>query len=134
MDRIAVIDADIILYKACRVAEEEVNWGNDQYVLWSNLNLVKTIIDDQIDLIVDEMEADRSILCFSDKNNYRKEINPEYKANRREKKGATLSEFKFDDGISSKDLSKFLENLQEEHHHRFCGEAVCNIVIDTTQE
>ena len=83
MDRVAVIDADIILYKACRVAEEEVNWGNDQFVLWSNLNLVKTIIDDQIDLIVDEMESDRSILCLSDKNNYRKEINPEYKANRR---------------------------------------------------
>ena len=83
MDRIAVIDADIILYKACRVAEEEVNWGNDQYVLWSNLNLVKTIIDDQVDLIVEQMEADRSILCFSDKNNYMKEINPEYKANRR---------------------------------------------------
>lgn len=83
MDRVAVIDADIILYKACRVAEEEVNWGNDQYVLWSNLNLVKTIIDDQIDLIVDQMEADRSLLCFSDIKNYRKEINPEYKANRR---------------------------------------------------
>ena len=83
MDRVAVIDADIILYKACRVAEEAVDWGNDQWILWSNLNQVKTIIDDQIDLIVDEMEADRSILCFSDKKNYRKEINPEYKANRR---------------------------------------------------
>ena len=83
MNRVAVIDADIILYKACRVAEEEVNWGDDQYVLWSNLNLVKTIIDDQIDLIVDEMEADRSILCFSDPNNFRKTLNPEYKANRR---------------------------------------------------
>jgi len=53
---------------------------------------------------------------------------------RKEKKGATLSEFKFDDGISSKDLSKFLEDLQENQHHRFCGEAVCNITIDTTQE
>ena len=74
MDRVAVIDADIILYKACRVAEEEVYWGNDQYVLWSNLNLVKTILDDQIDLIVEQVEADRSILCFSDKKNYRKDI------------------------------------------------------------
>ena len=83
MDRVAVIDADIILYKACRIAEEEVNWGDDQYVLWSNLNHVKTIIDDQVDLIVEEMEADRSILCFSDIKNYRKEVNPEYKANRR---------------------------------------------------
>jgi len=83
MNRVAVIDADIILYKACRVAEEEVNWGNDQWVLWSNLNLVKTIIDDQIDLIVDEMEADRSLLCFSDQKNFRKTINLDYKANRR---------------------------------------------------
>ena len=83
MDRVAVIDADIILYKACLVSEEVVDWGNDQWILWSNLNQVKTIIDDQIDLIVDEMKADRSILCFSDKKNYRKEINPEYKANRR---------------------------------------------------
>ena len=82
-ERVAVIDADILLYKACRVAEEEVNWGDDQWVLWSDLNKVKTIIDDQVDLIVEEMEADRSILCFSDKKNYRKEINPEYKANRR---------------------------------------------------
>jgi DNA polymerase-1 len=83
MDRVAVIDADIILYKACRVAETEVDFGNDQWVLWSNLNLVKTIIDDQVDLIVDQMEADRSLLCFSDVNNFRKDVNPEYKANRK---------------------------------------------------
>ena len=81
--KVAVIDADILLYKACRVAEEEVNWGDDQWILWSDLNKVKTIIDDQVDLIVEEMDADRSILCFSDKKNYRKEINPEYKANRK---------------------------------------------------
>ena len=83
MDRVAVIDADIILYKACLVSEEEVDWGNDQWILWSNLNLVKTVIDDQVDLIVEEMEADRSLLCFSDVNNFRKDVNPEYKANRR---------------------------------------------------
>ena len=82
-ERVAVIDADILLYKACRVAEEEVNWGNDQWILWSDLEKVKIILDDQISLIVEEMKADRSILCFSDKKNYRKEINPEYKANRR---------------------------------------------------
>ena len=70
--KVAVIDADILLYKACRVAEEEVNWGDDQWVLWSDINKVKTIIDDQISLIVDEMEADRSILCFSDKKNIEK--------------------------------------------------------------
>ena len=58
----------------------------------------------------------------------------EHGPNRKEKKGAILSEFKFDDGIQSKDLSKFLEDLQENQHHRFCGMTTCNIVIDTTEE
>ena len=52
----------------------------------------------------------------------------------KDKKGAVLSEFKFDDGIQAKDLSKFLEDLQEIQHHRFCGMTTCNIVIDTTEE
>ena len=65
-----------------------------------------------------------------------KEIRTKYGNGSREKdkKGATLSEFKFDDGIQAKDLSKFLEDLQENQHHRFCGVTTCNIVIDTTQE
>ena len=58
----------------------------------------------------------------------------EHGPSRREKKGATLSEFKFDDGIQSKDLSKFLQSLQEDQGHRFCGETTCNITIDTAQE
>ena len=58
----------------------------------------------------------------------------EHGPSRKEKKGATLSEFKFDDGIQAKDLSKFLEDLQENQHHRFCGMTTCNIVIDTTEE
>ena len=81
--RVAVIDADILLYKACRSAEEEVDWGNDQWLLWSDLDTVKHIIDDQVDMLVSDMNADRTILCFSDKENFRKHINPEYKANRK---------------------------------------------------
>ena len=81
--RVAVIDADILLYKACRSAEEEVDWGNDQWLLWSDLDTVKHIIDDQVDMLVNDMNADRTILCFSDKENFRKHINPEYKANRK---------------------------------------------------
>ena len=52
----------------------------------------------------------------------------------KDKKGAILSEFIFDDGIQSKDLSKFLQSLQEDQGHRFCGETTCNITIDTSKE
>ena len=60
--KVAVIDADILLYKACRVAEEEVNWGDDQWVLWSDLNKVKTIIDDQV--IRATRNWNTQIFCF----------------------------------------------------------------------
>ena len=63
-----------------------------------------------------------------------KVIGTKYGPNDKEKKGAVLSEFKFDDGIQSKELNKFLENLQEDGDHRFNGETTCNIIIDTTRE
>jgi len=58
----------------------------------------------------------------------------QYGRNDKEKKDATLHEFKFNDGIQSKTLSKFLENLQEDGGHQFCGKVTCNITIDTTEE
>jgi len=49
-------------------------------------------------------------------------------------KGAVLNKFSFDDGIHSKALSRFLENLQDDGGHQFCGKVTCNIIIDTTEE
>ena len=63
-----------------------------------------------------------------------KVIGTKYERGGKEKKNATLSEFNFDDGIQSKDLSKFLQSLQEDQGHRFCGETTCNITIDTSKE
>ena len=63
-----------------------------------------------------------------------KVIGTKYEHGGKQKKNAVLSEFNFDDGIQSKDLSKFLEDLQENQHHRFSGMTTCNIVIDTAQE
>ena len=63
-----------------------------------------------------------------------KVIGTKYGPNDKEKKGAVLSEFKFDDGIQAKDFAKFLEYLQEDQGHRYCGNVTCNVTIDTTQE
>ena len=63
-----------------------------------------------------------------------KVIGTKYGPNDKEKKGAVLEEGKGGEGRTSKELNKFLENLQEDGGHRFCGEAVCNITIDTTRE
>ena len=41
---------------------------------------------------------------------------------------------KYGNGPKAKDLAKFLENLQEDQGHRYCGDVICNITIDTTQD
>jgi len=70
---------------------------------------------------------------YIDKANI-KVIGIQWGKNDKKKKDAITNEFKFDSGILSKSLSKFLENLQEDGGHQFCGKVTCNITIDTTEE
>ena len=78
-----LIDADIFIYKATRLSERETNWEGDSWTLHSDLAEVKTIIDDQIWKVLNGTKADKVTLCFSDRKNYRKKINPDYKSNRK---------------------------------------------------
>ena len=78
-----LIDADIFVYKATRLSEREINWEGDSWTLHCDMAEVKTIIDDQISSIQEATKADKVMLCFSDKKNYRKEVNPEYKSHRK---------------------------------------------------
>jgi 5'-3' exonuclease len=82
-----LIDADIFVYKATRLSEREINWEGDSWTLHSDMNEVKTIIDDQIWKIIEKTKKGSVLpkvtLCFSDRKNYRKVINPDYKSNRK---------------------------------------------------
>ena len=82
-----LIDADIFVYKATRLSEREINWEGDSWTLHSDMNEVKTIIDDQIWKIIEKTKIGSVLpkvtLCFSDRKNYRKVINPDYKSNRK---------------------------------------------------
>ena len=49
-----LIDADIFVYKATRLSEREINWEGDSWTLHSDMNEVKTIIDDQIWKIIEK--------------------------------------------------------------------------------
>jgi hypothetical protein len=44
-------------------------------------------------------------------------------------KDSVLNNFNFDDGIQSKDLARFLDHLQEDYNHLFCGTVECHITI-----
>ena len=78
------LDTDIFLYRSTSSAEKEVDWGNDVWSLWSDLNDAKEVFREQVEGIGKKLGVDHVVCALSDsKANYRKDIDPSYKSNRR---------------------------------------------------
>ena len=78
------IDADILLYRSTSAAEKEVDWGDDVWSLWSDLKDAKAAFREQVERISQKLGVNNIICALSDsKANYRKNIDPSYKSNRR---------------------------------------------------
>tara|TARA_B110000046_G_scaffold98539_1_gene106173 strand:+ start:1584 stop:2357 length:774 start_codon:yes stop_codon:yes gene_type:complete len=78
-----LIDGDLYLYRACAAAEEEVDWGDDIWSLSTDLKEAKKIFQKSIDEFCDYLETGSFIICLSDKANFRKDVDPDYKGGRK---------------------------------------------------
>ena len=78
-----LVDADIMVYKITSSTEEPTNWDGDLWTMHCDFAQAKKNISDTIDALVDKVKVDSVILCFSDKLNFRKDINLEYKLTRK---------------------------------------------------
>ena len=82
-----LIDADYIVYKSCAAAETEVDFGDDVILVTSNFSDAYKATNRELTKIEDKFGAFSSmILFFSDSENFRKKILPEYKGHRNRKK------------------------------------------------
>lgn len=79
----ALIDGDLYLYRTLAATEEETDWGDDVWSLTSDLKAAKTNFNRTVKDYVEECGADWFTLCFSDKENFRKQLYPNYKSARR---------------------------------------------------
>ena len=86
MKRTLLIDGDIIVYRYASTVEQEVDWGDDVWSLWSDAKEAKQLILQYLEHLVEMTAADDYIFCFSDKDNFRKTILPTYKFNRKGKR------------------------------------------------
>lgn len=80
--RIALIDADVTAFTSSVVSEKAIDWGDGIWTLHSEIDEGQRIFRESIHRIQERVEADKVVLAFSDKENWRKEILPTYKANR----------------------------------------------------
>ena len=81
--KILLIDADLYLYRACAAAEEEVDWGDDLWSLQTDLKEAKSIFQRTLQEVCEVLDTANFILCFSDRDNFRKEVLPSYKGGRK---------------------------------------------------
>ena len=82
-----LIDADFIVYKACAAAESEVDFGNDVILVTSNFSDAYNATKRELTKLENKFGTFSSmILFFSDSENFRKKILPEYKGHRNRKK------------------------------------------------
>ena len=82
-----LIDADFICYKACAAAETEIDWGDDTILVTSNFSDAYSATKREFTKLQNEFGSlSPMILFFSDSQNFRKKILPEYKGHRNRKK------------------------------------------------
>ncbi len=83
-----LIDADYVVYKSCAACEYDVDYGNDVIVVASRFSEAYSSIQREFKQIIDRFLWDQPklILFFSDSENFRKKIYPDYKGHRNRKK------------------------------------------------
>tara|TARA_B100000287_G_scaffold410317_1_gene438583 strand:- start:1683 stop:2450 length:768 start_codon:yes stop_codon:yes gene_type:complete len=82
-----LIDADYIVYKSCAAAETEIDWGDDVILVTSNFSDAMGATKRELSKLENEFGAFTTVkLFFSDSENFRKKILPEYKGHRNRKK------------------------------------------------
>jgi len=79
-----LIDADILVYKAMSSVEHEICWYDDVWTLYGDVAEASAVFRMMLERISDRLKSDDVLCCFSDtSNNFRKQIDPTYKSNRK---------------------------------------------------
>ena len=82
-----LIDADFIVYKNCAATESEVDFGDDVILVTSNFSDALSATNREITKLKNKFgNFSEVILFFSDSENFRKKILPDYKGHRNRKK------------------------------------------------
>ena len=84
--RVLLIDGDILIYKIATQNEVDTHWGDGLWTLHCDEKQCIADVDAQIEDLGSQLEADNYVVALTDKHNFRKDVMPTYKANRKEKR------------------------------------------------
>ncbi|ASV42925.1 putative exonuclease [Vibrio phage JSF30] len=81
-----ILDADYLVYQAMSAAEIETQWSDDVWTLECDHVKAWNILIGSVQTIVAKRKAwatSKIVMCFTDDHNWRKDVLPTYKANRK---------------------------------------------------
>ena len=78
-----LVDGDLLAYKITSSLEEAIDWGNDVWTLSSDLKRGKQLFLQSIGYYLALTKSKDAIICFSDRNNFRKKLDSVYKSFRK---------------------------------------------------
>lgn len=89
-----LVDMDFFCYRAAQAAEEELEFDSDLTVVVGSFKTGQRIIKQQLKELRTRFDTDDLVLFWTDKKNFRKCVDPEYKGNRTKRKPAGYSKLK----------------------------------------
>ena len=81
--KLLLIDGDQFVFTATVAIERETRWDEDNHVLYSNPEIAFANFEGMLKRIFDRFETDDCVLTFSSPTNFRFDVDPSYKANRK---------------------------------------------------
>ncbi len=84
METIALNDGDIFVYEIASSAEKPIHWGDGLWTLHAYAEEAIGRLDERLEQLQKQVLADRTIVCLTGSKNWRKDILPTYKSNRKD--------------------------------------------------
>jgi 5'-3' exonuclease len=81
-----LIDADYFFYRAATTAEYEMDYSEDLTVVAGDFNKGKELVKKELKNLRTMFDSDNILLTFTASDNFRKDIDPNYKGNRVKRK------------------------------------------------
>ena len=82
-EKYILVDGDHLAYKLTSALEEVVDWGNDNWTLWSDFKKAKQLWTQSIAFYMSLTKSKNPVICFSDDKNFRKQLDSGYKSYRK---------------------------------------------------
>lgn len=82
--RTLLIDGDVIAYQVAFTNQTDIDWGDETTSTILTEERACAAIDQEVARLLEHLKADDAILCLTDGANFRMEVLPSYKSNRKE--------------------------------------------------